>query len=163
MPRAITAREGVCTDLAVLESAVCRTTAPDVSSVGMQSPVTQAIQHANCSRHLGEASPSEFVVAHEDLLPQLVGGMPSPFSDLLETRACILSHPAAVGEAKHIRPARQDSPRQARELQQQRPHCPERIVSEAQFGNHGLRNTGSGLGTRPVHASAGYCRRLRLN
>ena len=78
---------------------------------------------------IGEASPREFGVADTDLLPELVGSTPSPSSDLLETDACILGHPA-VGETKHVRPARglastgQAAPGEA-------PHGAERIVSEA--------------------------------
>ena len=98
--------------------------------------LTEESRERGCFRHLGEASPSEFVVAHEDLLPELVGGTPSPFSDLLETRACILGYSVAVCEAKHIRPTRQDSPRETRKLQQQRPHCPQRIVSEAFYSDY---------------------------
>jgi len=43
------------------------------------------------------------VVADEDLRPELVRDTPSPLSDLLETRAYILSRPAAVGQTKHTR------------------------------------------------------------
>jgi hypothetical protein len=88
------------------------------------------------SAGIGEASPREFGVADTDLLPELVGSTPSPFSDLLETDACILGHPAAVGETKHVRPARQDSPRQARQLQEKRPTARSGIVSEALYCDH---------------------------
>jgi hypothetical protein len=89
--------------LLLLESAVFWYYGADVSSVrDAKRSVTQAIQRAVCSLHLGEASPREFVVADEDLLPELVRDTLSPFSDLLETRACILGHPAAVRETKHI-------------------------------------------------------------
>jgi hypothetical protein len=103
MPRAVTARGGGHTDFAATGVGSFLVLRRRVSSVrDAKRSVTQAIQRAVCSLHLGEASPREFVVADEDLLPELVRDTPSPFSDLLETRACILGHPAAVRETKHI-------------------------------------------------------------
>ena len=89
----------------------------------------------SCSGYSGEASPREFVLANEHLLPKLVRNTSSPFSDLLEMRAGILSHPAAAGETKHVRPTRQDSISTARELQQQRGDGAEPIVSEPFYGD----------------------------
>jgi hypothetical protein len=77
----------------------------------------------------------EFVLADEHLLVELVCDTSSLFSDLLEMRACILSHPAAAGKTKHVWPTRQDSIRQAGELQQQHADSAEWIVSEPFYGD----------------------------
>jgi hypothetical protein len=103
--------------LAVLESAVSWCDGANVS-VSWRCKVVNnsAIHGAAAPGCLGEASPREFVLADDHLLAELIRDTSSPFSDLLEMRACILSHPAAIGETKHVRPTRQDSIREAGEL-----------------------------------------------
>jgi len=50
-------------------------------------------------------------------------------------RVGILSHPAAAGETKYVRPTRQDSTSTIMELQQQRGDGAEWIVSEPFYGD----------------------------
>ena len=106
MPRAVTAHGGGRTDLAVLESAVSWCYGANVSvSWGCKVVSNSAIQGAAAPGCLCEANPREFL-ADEHLPAELVRDTSSAFSDLLEMRACILNHPVAVGETKHVRPAR---------------------------------------------------------
>ena len=117
MPRAVTAAEAAAPIWPYWSRQFPGAMAPTFS-VSWRCKVVNnsAIHGAAAPGCLGEASPREFVLADEHLLAELIRDTSSPFSDLLEMRACILSHPAAIGETKHVRPTRQDSIREAREL-----------------------------------------------